>query len=79
MSGELLGLILVPFLASLAALAWPDAKSRPWLLPAAAAVHALLTVRLLIAPPAAIPGAWLSVDALGLVLLGVASALFLGC
>lgn len=76
---ELLGLIVVPFLAALAALAWDDGRRRPWLLPAAAGVHALLTLRLLIDPPLPSPGAWLSVDALGLVLLGVSSALFLGC
>ncbi|PIR15958.1 MAG: hydrogenase [Elusimicrobia bacterium CG11_big_fil_rev_8_21_14_0_20_64_6] len=76
---ELWGLIIVPFLAALAALAWDDGRRRPWLLPAAAGVHALLTLRLLIDPPLPSPGAWLSVDALGLVLLGVSSALFLGC
>lgn len=79
MSLELLAIILVPFLAALAALAWDDGRRRPWLLPAAATVHSLLTLRLMIAPPLADPGAWLSVDALGLLLLGVSSVLFLGC
>lgn len=79
MSVELLGIILVPFLAALAALAWPDAKRRPWLLPASAAIHSALTLRLLIDPPAPVPGAALSLDALGLLLLAVSSVLLLGC
>lgn len=79
MSREILGIILVPFLAALAALAWGDGRRRPWLLPAAAAIHAFLTLRLVIAPPPPAPAEWLSVDALGLVLLGVSSVLFLGC
>lgn len=79
MSRELLAIILVPFLAALAALAWDDGRRRPWLLPAAASVHSLLTLRLLIETPPVDPGAWLSVDALGLLLLGVSSVLFLGC
>ncbi|NNN05110.1 MAG: hydrogenase [Elusimicrobia bacterium] len=76
---ELLAIILVPFLAALAALAWPDNESRPRLLPAAAAVHSLLTLRLLINPPLAAPGAWISLDALGLLVLALSSAVFLGC
>ncbi len=79
MSKELLGIILVPLLAAFAALAEPNARRRPWLLPAAAAIHSLLALRLLIHPPPPSPGAWLSVDALGLVLLATASVLFLGC
>ena len=79
MNKELLGIILAPLLAALAALAEPNAKRRPWLLPAAATIHSLLTLRLLVHPPAPAPGAWLSVDALGLVLLATASSLFLGC
>jgi hydrogenase-4 component F len=79
MSQELLGIILVPFLAALAALAWGDGDRRPWLLPAAASIHALLTSRLLIDPPIPAPGAWLSIDALGLLLLALSSVLFLGC
>lgn len=76
---ELLGIILAPLAASLAALLWPDAKSRPLLLPAAAGVHALLTLRLVADPPAVAFGAWLSLDALGLLLLAVSSAVSLGC
>ncbi|MBI5245899.1 MAG: hydrogenase [Elusimicrobia bacterium] len=79
MSIELFGVIVVPFLAALAALAWPDGERRPWLLPAAAAVHSLLTVRLALASSVPAPGAWLSLDALGLLLLGLSSVLFLGC
>ncbi len=79
MSVEILGIIVVPFLAALVALAWSDNARRPWLLPAAATVHALLTLRLLIQPPLPASGAWISLDALGLVLLGTSSALLWGC
>lgn len=76
---ELIVLIVAPLLAALAALAWSDSERRPLLLPAASGVHSALTLRLLLAPPPPAPGGLLSLDALGLLLLGVMSALFLGC
>ncbi len=76
---ELLCVMIVPFLAALAALAWRDNRRRPLLLPAAGAVHAACTLRLLRAPSAPLPDAWLSLDALGLLLLALSSVLFLGC
>lgn len=76
---ELPGIILLPFLAALAALLWPDGRRRPWLLPLAAAGHSLLFLRLALHPPRPVAGAWLALDPLGLLLLGLCSALFLGC
>lgn len=72
-------LVLVPMGAAAAAAAWPHERTRPWFLPAAGIVHAALTLRLLVAPPAAPASAWFGFDALARALLPAVSLLFLGC
>ena len=70
-------LILVPLGAAALALAWPCHRTRPWLLPAAGLLHAVLTLWLFVAPPAVAPGAWLAFDPLARAVLPVVSLLFL--
>jgi hydrogenase-4 component F len=74
-----LALILVPLGLAAAALAVPSNRGRPWLLPAAALAHLLLTARALWGPPVATPGGWLVLDPLGKVVLGLVSVLFFCC
>lgn len=75
----LLGTIFLPLAFALIAWIWPDGKTRPWLLPIAATGHSLLVLRLGINTPPVIPGAWISLDPLGLILLGATSVVFLLC
>ena len=75
----LLWMIFVPAAAGIAALALNDAERRPWLLPLAASGHAALVLRCWIAFPGPAANGWLSLDSLGLIVLSVASLLFLGC
>jgi hydrogenase-4 component F len=75
----LLGTIFLPLAGALIAWIWPDGKTRPWLLPIVAAGHSLLVLRLGINPPLMIPGAWISLDPIGLILLGSSSVVFLLC
>lgn len=72
-------LIIVPLLAALVAALWPNARTRPWLLPVTGAVHCLLSGWLLFAPPAVAPGAWLAFDPLARAVLPAVSVLFLVC
>jgi len=74
-----LGLILIPLAGALAALAWPSDRTRPWLLPAAGACHALLALALLAFPPPVAPGAWMGYDPLARAVLPAVSLLFLAC
>lgn len=62
-----------------AAFAWRSNQTRPWLLPAAALGHLLLTVLASIRPGGAEFGGWLALDPLGRVILLLVSVLFVGC
>lgn len=72
-------LIVVPALGALVAAFWPGARTRPWLLPATALVHAILTLRLFLDPPPVVSGAWIGFDPLARAVLPAVSLLFLVC
>ena len=72
-------LILIPLAAAALALAWPSNRTRPWLLPAAGALHALLCGWMFLAPPPVPEGAWLAFDPLARAVLPAVSLLFLIC
>jgi hydrogenase-4 component F len=72
-------LILVPLVGAAIAAAWPDNRSRPWLLPFFGLLHVALTFWLFIRPPAVAPDAWLGFDPLARAVLPVVSLLFLVC
>jgi hydrogenase-4 component F len=74
-----LGLIVVPLVGAVAALAWPANRSRPWLLPVIGIAHAALALAVLAAPPAVAPGAWFGCDVLAQAVLPMVSLLFLAC
>jgi hydrogenase-4 component F len=74
-----LALIAVPLVAAGAAFAWPNNRTRPWLLPVTGVIHAALALWLLAAPPEVTPGAWLAFDPLARAVLPVVSLLFLCC
>ena len=69
--------ILVPLALAAAALAWPDARSRPWLLLAGAGAHAAGMVALWLRPEPPLAEGYLFLDAAGKVVLSTTSALFL--
>ncbi|MBE0599496.1 MAG: hydrogenase [Desulfuromonadales bacterium] len=71
---------LILFPLALAVLSWPLPwdRGRSWLLPLAGTLHLLLTIRLFAEPPRP-AGSWIAADALGLLVLGVSSLLFLCC
>jgi hydrogenase-4 component F len=70
-------LVWLPALAGCAAFALRRRRPREILLVGTALAHAALTAALAVLRPAPEPGAWLGQDALGLVFLGIVSALFL--
>jgi hydrogenase-4 component F len=70
-------LILVPLVAAALALAWPGQRTRPWLLPAAGLIHAVLSLWLFLEPPVVAADAWLGFDPLARAVLPVVSLLFL--
>lgn len=72
-------LILIPFAGAIIAALWPSDRTRPWLLPMVGAVHAVLSLWLLVAPPPVREGAWLAFDPLARALLPMVSVLFLFC
>lgn len=72
-------LILVPLVGAVVAFAWPVNRTRPWLLPIVALVHAALAVAVLVNPPAVAAGAWFGCDALARAVLPAVSFLFLAC
>ncbi|HEY6196733.1 MAG TPA: proton-conducting transporter membrane subunit [Candidatus Eisenbacteria bacterium] len=72
-------LVLVPLAAAAAAFAWPADRTRPWLLPLTGVTHTLLALRLLVEPPAPVPGAWLAFDPLARAVLPAISLVFLAC
>lgn len=72
-------LILVPLAGAAIAAAWPNNRTRPWLLPIFGLAHAALAFRLFLNPPAVAPGAWLGFDPLARAVLPAVSLLFLVC
>jgi hydrogenase-4 component F len=74
-----LALVLVPLLAAAVAFVWRSDRARPWLLPAAALIHAALAFTLLVAPPMVVPSAWLAFDPVARAVLPAISLLFLAC
>jgi hydrogenase-4 component F len=72
-------LIIVPLAGAIVAAAWPDNRTRPWLLPAFGLVHAVVAFWLFIAPPEFAPDAWVAFDPLARAVLPVVSLLFLIC
>lgn len=74
-----LALIVIPLLGAVLAALWKGEGSRPWLLPAVALPHSVLSLVLLAVPPPVRPGAWLAFDALTRAILPVVSLLFLAC
>ena len=72
-------LIFVPCGGAALAAVWPNARTRPWLLPAVGAVHAVLSLWLLVFPPQTALHAWLAFDPLARAVLPAVSLLFLAC
>lgn len=72
-------LIAIPLLAAVAAFAWPNDRTRPWLLPVAGGLHALLALWLLVNPPALQLSVWLGFDPLARAVLPMVSLLNLVC
>ena len=72
-------LIAIPWLAAGAAFAWPHERTRPWLLPVAGGLHAVLALALLVNPPVPAANAWFAFDALARAVLPMVSVLFLVC
>lgn len=72
-------LILLPVLAAGVAALVTSNRWRPWLLPATAAVHFVLTGNVLAHPELSVSSAWLALDPPGRVILLVLSTLFLLC
>lgn len=75
----LVALVVAPLLFALVALAIPSSRSRPLVLPPAAAVHLALTVRVLSSPTPVAWSGWLALDPLARVVLALVSSLFLVC
>lgn len=74
-----IALIAIPLLAAAVAFAWPEERTRPWLLPVSAGLHAVLAFWLLIAPPAEAVSAWFAFDPVTRAVLPMVSLLFLVC
>ena len=72
-------LIIVPLVGAAVAAAWPDNRTRPWLLPAVGLGHLGLAFWLFVHPPRVAPEAWLGFDPLARAVLPVVSLLFLVC
>ena len=72
-------LILLPLVGAAVAAAWPNNRTRPWLLPVVGVIHVVLSFWLLLDPPAVAPGAWIAFDPLARAVLPAVSLLFLVC
>ncbi len=72
-------LFIAPFVAAAIAVFWPCNRTRPWLLPAAGAVHTVLSFWMFFHPPAVAPEAWIGFDPLARAVLPAVSLLFLVC
>ena len=75
----LAALILLPLIGAATAWLLPNARLRPMLLPLFAIAHFAITLMLLAGTPAASPGGWFHLDALGKLVLLCTSILFLVC
>ena len=72
-------LIALPLIFAAAAFAWPNERTRPWLLPVAGVLHSALALWLLVNPPALAADAWFGFDPLARAVLPMVSLLFLVC
>jgi hydrogenase-4 component F len=72
-------LIIVPLAGAALAAAWPNERTRPWLLPAVGLMHTALAFWLLLQPPPVAADAWLAFDPLARAVLPAVSLLFLVC
>lgn len=72
-------LILVPLAAALVAAAWPDNRTRPWLLPLAGVIHSVMCGWMFFDPPPVAADGWLGFDPLARAVLPAISLLFLVC
>jgi hydrogenase-4 component F len=72
-------LVAAPLLLAALAFAMPWQRQRPRVLLAGALAHAGAVAWAWSSPPAPVPGDWLAIDAAGLLVLGLVSALFLVC
>ncbi len=72
-------LVVVPLVGAALAVVWPGDRTRPWLLPAAGAVHTALAFWLLLHPPVTPPAAWFGYDPVARAVLPAVSLLFLAC
>lgn len=72
-------LIIVPLVGAAVAAAWPNNRTRPWLLPAVCGIHVALSFWLFFAPPAVARNAWLAFDPLARAVLPAVSLLFFVC
>jgi hydrogenase-4 component F len=72
-------LVAIPLACAAAALATPSPRARPWILVAGAAGHAAAVTRAWASPPAPALGGWVFLDAAGLLVLALTSALNLVC
>ena len=75
----LVALVMLPLLAGALTLAMPGNRARPWIVPAVALTHAVLTVAALRGAGTVAAGAWLGLDPLGPPVLAQVSALYLLC
>jgi hydrogenase-4 component F len=73
----ILFVILIPFVLGAMAFAWPDNRTRPFLLLVGALLHGVGLVSLWIVPEAPVMNGYLHLDAAGQVVLTTSSALFL--
>ena len=72
-------LIFIPVAGALLALAWPDERTRPWLLPAFAVAHTILVFAMFLNAPAVALTAWFGFDPVARAVLPAVSLLFLVC
>jgi hydrogenase-4 component F len=72
-------LIVVPLLAAAVAVVWPSDRTRPWIMPVAGVVHAVLAIFFVWRPPAVPAHAWIGLDPLARAMLPAVSLLFLAC
>ncbi len=72
-------LIFMPLVGAGIAVAWPNDRTRPWLLPVFGVAHTALVFWMLVNPPADAATAWLGFDPLARAVLPAVSLLFLAC
>lgn len=72
-------LVVVPLAGAALAAVWRSDRTRPLLLPVVGAVHAVLSLWLLIAPPPIEPGSWFAFDPIARAVLPAVSLLYLLC